>query len=64
MVAAKLDNISHGGDRKSDQDANLYLDISKEKAAKLLNVSEGSIVSTKAVQRDGTEELQQAVTKG
>ena len=36
-------NIKHGGDRKSDQAANLPLEISQPEAAKLLNVSERTV---------------------
>ena len=43
--AAELANMPHGGDRKSDQAANLRLEnhISQPEAAKLLNVSERAI---------------------
>jgi hypothetical protein len=44
MVAAKLANMPHGGDRKSDQAANLPL-VSQSTAAELLNVSDRSIRS-------------------
>ena len=40
MVAAGLENMTHGGDRKSDQDANLHLDpVTRSDAAEKLNVS-------------------------
>lgn len=40
MVAAKLANMARGGDRKSDQTANLHVDsVRQSDAAKLLNVS-------------------------
>jgi hypothetical protein len=34
VVAAKVANIHHGGDRKSDQEANLPLDISQSEVAR------------------------------
>ena len=40
MVAAKMASLSHGGNRKSNQDANLHLDTpTSAQAAKLMNVS-------------------------
>ena len=32
MVATRIENLKHGGNRKSDQDANLHL-VSRERAA-------------------------------
>lgn len=46
MVGAKLANMPHGGDRKSDQAANLPL-VSQSAAADLLNVSDRSIGSAR-----------------
>ena len=44
MVAARLANLEHGGDRKSDnQTANLQHDVSRKEAAEKLNVSERSV---------------------
>ena len=43
MVSARLANLSHGGDRKADQDANLRLDVTRVQAAEMLNVSERSV---------------------
>ena len=37
MVAAKLENMKQGGDRKSDQTANLQFDTSRADAAQMLN---------------------------
>ena len=48
VIAAKMANMKHGGDRKSDQAANLRLEISQPEAAKLLNVSERTVRSVKA----------------
>jgi hypothetical protein len=46
MVAAKLANVQHAGDRKSDQGANLHVDaVSRKQAAELLNVSPRSVAS-------------------
>jgi hypothetical protein len=51
MVAGKLANQKHGGDRKSEnQVANLPLDSSLTEAAKLLNVSKRSVRTAKKVQ--------------
>ncbi len=64
MVAAKLANTEHGGNRK-DQAANLPLDrVSQSEAADMLQVSERSIRSAKTVQDKGDESLVAAVTKG
>lgn len=68
-VAAKLANLSHGGSR-ADQAANLPLEtaapaaITQAQAATLLNVSERSVRAAKAVQDNGTAELQRAVEQG
>jgi hypothetical protein len=42
-VAAKLETLKHGGNRKSDQDANLHLD--RDDAAKLLNVCPRTVLN-------------------
>lgn len=68
-VAAKLANIGHGGDRRSDQAANLPLEtapavFSTRRAADLLNVSERSVTAARAIQRDGTPELVEALDRG
>jgi len=62
MVAAKLEQFEHGGDRKSDQDANLHLD--REGAASLLSVSERTVASAAKVLDQGAPELVQAVERG
>lgn len=69
MVAAKLANLGHGGDRRSDQEANLPLEtapapVSVAQAAELLNVSERTVKTARAVQRDGAPELVAAVERG
>jgi hypothetical protein len=39
MVAAKIENMPHGGDRKSEnQDANLHLEVTRAEAAEMVNV--------------------------
>jgi N6-adenosine-specific RNA methylase IME4 len=71
FCAAKLANLDHGGARKSEdeQAANLPLEteiptVSQADAARLMNVSERSVRSAKAVQERGTPELQDAVQRG
>lgn len=51
VVASRLANMTHGGDRKSDQAANLPDDISQPQAAEMLNVSERMIRSVKAIEK-------------
>ena len=55
MIAARIEQISHGGNRRNVQDANLHLDRSN--ASELLNVSQRSIAHAKEVQGSGTPEL-------
>ncbi len=62
MVAAKLETIPHGGDRKSDQDANLHLD--RQQAATTLNVSPRTVASAKKVADEAAPELLQAEERG
>lgn len=65
MVAAKLATMQHGGDRKSDQDANLHLDrVSRTEAADLLQVSPRSVANARVVYTDGAPELVAAVERG
>jgi N6-adenosine-specific RNA methylase IME4/ParB-like chromosome segregation protein Spo0J len=52
MVAARIANMQHGGDRRSNQAANLPLDFSQDAAATLLNVSERLLRSAKMVQQE------------
>lgn len=65
MVAAKIANMSHGGDRKSDE-IKRSIDplISQPEAAKTLNVSVPSVKRAKVVQEHGTPELVKAVETG
>lgn len=64
MVAAKIANMKHGGDRKSDQRPNLGLDVSINDAAEMLNVSTGSIDNAKAVIAKAEPEVVVAVEQG
>ena len=64
MVAARLANLAHGGNRKSDQAANLPLDdrspvppVTQASAAEMLNVSERTVRAAKVVQDKGDPEL-------
>lgn len=70
MVAAKIANLTRGGDRKSDdQTANLRFDplppppVTQRAAADMLNVSERAVSDAKRVQRDGIPELAEAVER-
>lgn len=60
MVARRLANMQHGGDRRSDQSANWPL-VSIAEAAERLNVSERSIKRAGVVQDKGIPELVAAV---
>ena len=62
ISAAKLSNIAHGGDRRSDQAANLQLDpMTLKQSAQLLNVSSRSAHHAKKVLSKGVDELQKAL---
>jgi ParB-like chromosome segregation protein Spo0J len=60
MVAAKVAKMTHGGDRKNDQEDNCTL----EQAASMMKVSDGSIKRAKNVIAKGASEVQQAVEQG
>jgi protein gp37/ParB-like chromosome segregation protein Spo0J len=60
MVGARLAQIPHGGDRKSDQDVILRL----EDAADLMNVSEKTISDSRTVLASGDTELINKVESG
>lgn len=65
LVASRIATLSHGGDRRSDQAANLHLDIPKASvAAALLNVSERSLAYAAAVRKHGTAEIINDVETG
>lgn len=62
-AAAKIANMPYGGDRRSDQAANLPL-VTQAEAAKALNVSERSVRSAKKVHEKGSKELNEALDSG
>lgn len=63
MVARRLANLRHGGDRKSDQAAQLR-GVSQQDAGRLLNVSERSVNNASVVQAKAAPELIAAVDHG
>jgi len=65
MVAAKLANIKNGGDRVSEQSANLpSAQVSQSDAAEMLNVSTRSVTSAKKIIEDAPAEVAKAVESG
>lgn len=62
MIAAALESMEHGGDRKSDQDAKLHLD--RASAAKTLNVSSRSVADAAMALKHGTPGLVDMVKSG
>lgn len=71
VVAAKIANMARGGDRKSDQTANLRFDpslpitpVSVATAADMLNVSGRSVENARAVIAHGVPELVERVEAG
>ena len=63
MVGARIANIRHGGDRRSDQAAHLPL-VSQAEAAAAVGVGERSVRHAKKVLDHGTPELVAAVDSG
>jgi ParB-like chromosome segregation protein Spo0J len=62
VIAMRIANMTHGGDRKSDQGANLRLEkVSQQQAADMLNVSPRAVSDAKAVERDAPELAQQVL---
>ena len=59
-----LTTAKHGGDRRSEQRANLPLEITNKDAAEKFNVSERLIRTAKQVRRDGIPELNHKVETG
>jgi len=58
MVASRLANMQHGGDRKSeDFNTEISVLISQPEAAAMLNVSTDSVQFAKKVLDQGSEEL-------
>lgn len=62
MIAKKLAKLAHGGDRCSEQVANLPL--GQEEAAKLLHVSPRSVRHAAVVQEKAVPEMVRAVERG
>jgi N6-adenosine-specific RNA methylase IME4 len=62
MIAALLETVRHGGDRRSDQDANWHVD--RHSAARMLNVSQRSVARAASVRDHGLPELERAVDRG
>lgn len=63
MVAAKVATLPHGGDRRSDQAANLPVP-SQAEAAKAVNVSERSVRDARKVVEHGSAALKKSVERG
>lgn len=63
LIAAKLSTLGHGGDRRSDQAANLPVET-QAGAAERLNVSERSVRDARRVVDHGAPELVRAVDRG
>lgn len=63
MVAGKLANMRQGARTDVQPSANLR-EVSQSQAAEMFQVSERSVNTAKAIQRDGDESLKQAVTDG
>jgi hypothetical protein len=61
MVAARIEMLKHGGDRRS-QDANLHL--GRADAAKMMNISPRSVASAAQVLAKGPPELVEKVVHG
>lgn len=56
VVASRLANMNHGGDRRSDQVANLQFEkITQPEAAAMLSVSPRTVASVKQVEREAPE---------
>ena len=65
MVAAKLANIKNGGDRISEQSANLQSgQVSQSDAAEMLNVSTRTVASAKKIIEEAPPEVAKAVESG
>lgn len=57
VVAARMMTLTRGGDRRSDQSANLHFEISAEVAAQHMDVSERTVKYAKAVLDSGDAAL-------
>lgn len=74
-VGARLENMTHGGTRAPEQDANLHLaldlpqetyvpEVRRTDAAEMLNVSSRSIASARKVHERGVPELVEKLDRG
>jgi hypothetical protein len=61
MIAAKIETLKHGGNR---QDANLHLAVSRDEAARMLNVSPRSVASAAQVLDSGDPDMIAKVEHG
>ena len=64
MVAARLASIPHGGDRKTDQSANLRFEKSQEEASKIMNVSRRSTQAAKKILKEADEKTIKEIEAG
>lgn len=65
MVAEKLANLPHGGDRKSGEiKSGIPTLISTPKAAVMLNISADSVKQARKIAKQGSPELNEAVMQG
>lgn len=64
LVGSKIATQKNGGDRKSDQKANLPADPTNAQAAAMLNVSERSVKTAKHIVAKGEPEVVAAVEAG
>lgn len=64
MVAAKLSNLSHGGQGGTLNPSIDGLKVSQSKAQEMLNVGESTVSRAKKIQREGVPELIAAVESG
>ncbi len=64
MVAEKIATVKNGGNRKSDQSANLQTDLTVSQAAELMTVSDRAVHHARTVRRQGIPELIEKVETG
>lgn len=63
MIAAALANMTHGGDRRSDQETNSSFEKSTADVAKSLNVGPTAVKDAKKIKRDAPD-LAEKVSRG
>lgn len=63
LIAAQMVTSSHGGDRKSDQAANLPV-VTQSSAAALLNVSERTVRDMNSILASGRQDIIDLVKSG